>query len=87
MVIVHEYCSFFDYEILKDIIDHFGGNTIRQQLAVYSKEFAGYANRRVYDDSCPSEVGRISKAGRLFVPLDKAYNNYTISSLKLLSLS
>ena len=84
MSIVREYSSFFNYEMLKNIIDHFGGEEDRKILATYLQEFAEYAKRRVYE--CPCEVGLISEAGRsnMFVVLDETYNSYiyTVNSLK-----
>ena len=82
MVIVREYSSFFNYQILQNIIDHLGGEEDRKNLATYLQEFAEYAKRKVY--KCPCEVGQISKAGRsnMLVTLDKSYDNCTVSSLK-----
>ena len=82
MSIVREYSSFFNYRMLKNIIDHVGGEEDRKNLAIYLQEFAEYAKRKVYE--CPSEVGQISEAGRsnMFVTLDESYDNYTVSSLK-----
>ena len=82
MSLVRVYSSFFNYRMLKNIIDHVGGEEDRKNLATYLKEFAEYAKRKVYE--CPYEVGRISEAGRsnMFVTLDECYNNCTVSCLK-----
>ena len=82
MAIVREYSSFFNYQMIKNIINHFGGEEDRKNLATYLQEFAEYAKRKVYE--CPCEVGQISEAGRsnMFVTLDKSYDNCTVSSLK-----
>ena len=82
MAIVREYSSFFNYQILQNIIDNVGDKKDRENLATYLQEFAEYAKRKVYE--CPCEVGQISEAGRsnVFVTLDKSYNNCTVSCLK-----
>ena len=82
MAIVREYSSFFNYQILQNVIDHLGGEEDRKNLATYLQEFAEYAKRKVYE--CPCEVGQISEAGRsnILVTLDKSYDNCTVSSLK-----
>ena len=82
MSLVRVYSSFFNYRMLKNIIDNVGGEEDRKNLATYLQEFAEYAKRKVYE--CPCEVGRISEAGRsnMFVTLDRSYDNCTVSSLK-----
>jgi hypothetical protein len=82
MSIVREYSSFFNYRMLKNIINHLGGEQDRENLAAYLQEFAEYAKRKVYE--CPCEVGQINEDGRsnMFVTLDKSYDNCTVSCLK-----
>ena len=83
MSIVREYSSFFNYRMLKNIIDHVGGEEDRKNVAAYLRDFAEYAKRKVYEFPC--EVGQLKEAGRsniLFVILDECYNNCTISCLK-----
>jgi hypothetical protein len=82
MSVVREYSSFFNFRMLKNIINHLGGEEDRKNLAAYLQEFAEYAKRKVYE--CPCEVGRFNEAGRsnVFVTLDKSYDNCTISCLK-----
>ena len=82
MSIVRVYSSFFNYRMLKNIIDHVGGEEVRRKLATYLLEFANYARRKVYE--CPREVGQLKEAGRLsvFVTLDESYDNCTVCCLK-----
>ena len=82
MVIVSEYSSFFNYQILQNIIDHLGGEEDRKNLAMYLQKFAEYAKCKVYE--CPCEVGQLNETGRsnIFVTLDKSYDNCTVSCLK-----
>jgi hypothetical protein len=55
MVIVREYSSFFNYQILQNIIDH-----LKKSSHILAG-FAEYAKRKVYE--CPCEVGRFNEAG------------------------
>jgi hypothetical protein len=82
MSIVSQYSSFFNYRMLKNIIDHVGGEVDKKNLATYLQEFAEYAKRKVYE--CPREVGQINEDGRsnMIVTLDESYNNCTVSCLK-----
>ena len=82
MSIVREYSSFFNYRMLKNIINHLGAEEDRKNLANYLQEFTEYAKRKAYE--CPCEVGHLSEAGRsnMIVTLDKSYDKCTISSLK-----
>jgi hypothetical protein len=82
MSIVREYSSFFNYQILQNIIDHLGGEEDRENLTVYLEEFAEYAKRKVYE--CPCEVGQLNEVGRSnkIVTLDKSYDNCTVSCLQ-----
>ena len=82
MSIVREYSSFFNYKMLKNIIDNVGGEEDRKNLATYLQEFAEYAQCMVYE--CPCEVGQLNETGRsnMFVTLDRSYDNCTVSSLK-----
>ena len=82
MAIVREYSSFFNYQILQNIIDNLGGEEERKNLATYLQEFAEYAKRKVYE--CPCEVGQLNETGRsnMFVTLDKSYDKCTVSCLK-----
>jgi hypothetical protein len=82
MSIVGEYSSFFNFRMLKNIINHLGGEEDKKNLATYLQEFAEYAKRKVYE--CPCEVGQLNEAGRsnMFITLDKSYDNCTVSCLK-----
>ena len=82
MAKVGEYSSFFNYEILQNIIDHVGAKKDRENLATYLREFAEYAKRKVYE--CPCEVGQLNETGRsnVFVTLDRSYDTFTVSCLK-----
>ena len=81
MATVREYSSFFNYQILENIINHLGGEQDRINLAKYLEEFAEYAKRKVFE--CPCEVGTMNEDGctNIFVTLDESYDNCTVSSL------
>lgn len=82
MSLVREYCSFFNYRMLENIINHLGGEQDRRNLANYLQDFIEYAKRKVFE--CPCEVGTLNEYGRsnMFITLDKSYDSCTVSSLK-----
>lgn len=83
MLVVGDYCSFFNLQMLECIIDKVGTDQDRKNLSQYKEEFNQYAQRHVFE--CPSEVGKVSKEGHInmFVILDEIYDNCTVSQLQL----
>ena len=81
MSVISGYCSFFNYRIIKCIIDNLGTEQDVQNLEKYEKEFSTYAKCHVFE--CPSEVGEMSEIGHanMFVTLDATYDSYTVSHL------
>ena len=81
MKIVRDYSSFFNYNMLENIIENLGGEQDRTNLANYLEEFAEYAERKVFE--CPRELGTMNEDGcaNVFVTLDESYDDCTISSL------
>ena len=82
MLVIGNYCSFFNYYMLEHIINKLGTRQDKKYLEVYKKEFRQYAERLVFE--CPSEVGTESEGlAKMLVTLDKTYDNYTLSCLEL----
>ena len=81
MEIVREYSSFFNYNMIENIIDSLGGEQDRKNLIIYLEEFAEYAKRKVFE--CPRELGTMNEDGcaNVFVTLDESYDDCTLSSL------
>ena len=82
MLVVSEYCSFFNYHIIELIISKLGTEKDKDNLSKYKKEFAEYGKRHILE--CPSKVGERSDCcADMFVVLDKSYDNCTVSNLDL----
>ena len=81
MSLVSEYSSFFNYQMLQNIINNLGGEQDKRNLAKYLKDFAEYAKRTVFEGPC--EVGRMNEEGHanMIVKVDKSYVSYTVNCL------
>ena len=82
MVVIGNYCSFFNYYMIEHIIKGLGTRQDKKNLEKYKKEFSMYAERHVFE--CPSEVGTVSEGlAEMVVTLDETYENYTVKYLEL----
>jgi hypothetical protein len=82
MGIIGDYCSFFNFRIMEQIIDKLGTTKDKVNLTNYKKDFDDYARRHVYE--CPSELGTVANGNAvLFMTLDETYDNFTVSLLQL----
>ena len=84
MLVIGNYCSFFNYYMIEHIIKKLGTEQDKKSLEKYKKEFSEYAERHVFE--CPSEVGTMSEGLAKMVvtlTLDKTYEEYTMSYLDL----
>ena len=82
MVVIGDYCSFFSYHMIEQIINKLGTSDDKKNLAKYKEEFARYAERHVFE--CPSEVSTISDGlVNMFVTLDQTFDGCTVRNLEL----
>ena len=82
MLVIGEYCSFFNFRMIEHIIDKLGTPEDKKNLSKYEEQFNKYAQRHVFE--CPSELGVICDDHiDMFVKLDNTYNNCTIENLHL----
>ena len=82
MLVIGNYCSFFNYYMIEHIINKLGTRQDKKNLDKYKKEFSQYAERLVFE--CPSEVGTMSEGlAEMVVTLDRTYDDYTLSYLEL----
>ena len=83
MLVIGNYCSFFNYYMIEHIINKLGTRQDKKSLDKYKKEFSQYAERLVFE--CPSEVGTMSEGlAKMVVTLDETYyKNYTLKYLEL----
>ena len=69
------YCSLFNFQIVKDIIDHLGTNDDKERLAKYEASFKEYCKRRLCE--VPNEVlnpGGSGEEKELCVKTDKIFD-------------
>lgn len=84
MVVIGDYCSFFNYHIMiEHIINKLGTRQDKKNLTKYKQEFTTYAERHVF--KCPSEVGTLSNGlMNMIVTLDQTFESCTVRNLELL---
>ena len=82
MLVIGDYCSFFNFRMIEHIVDKLGSRQDKKNLSKYQEEFNKYAERHVFE--CPSEVGKLSSDhANIFVKLDDTYENCTLQNLHL----
>ena len=81
-LVLNEYFSFFNYQLLQHIIKSLGTEEDKAGLQRYKEDFNQYAKRRVFE--CLPEFGPISDADHadIFVKLDSQYDNYTVAQIE-----
>ena len=74
--------SFFDYQLIKYLIELTGTDEDKDQLKQYEEAFSAYAKRRVFE--CPStfDGSNDDTKSELHVKLDSAYDKYKLEELK-----
>ena len=81
-LVLNNYFSFFNYDIIEHIIETLGTKNDHDNLQSYKEKFDQYARRRIYE--CGPQFG--PESGRdhadIFVKLDSRYDNYTVAEIK-----
>ena len=82
LYIIRDYVSFFNFNVIKHIVDGLGTDQDRFELQKYEDEFDQYSKRRIYD--CPPFYGSVSSAGHtdLVLKLDSVYEEFTVKELR-----
>ena len=81
---IHDYFSFFNYEIIEHIITVFGTKDDQEGVHLYKETFERYCKRRVFE--CPPHVyGSRSESdhARLVVKKDGVLGNFNMNELKV----
>ena len=82
MQVIGQYCSFFNFRLIENIIKELGTDQDKENLSMYMKEFHNYGQHRVFE--CPSELGTISDDDtKIFVKLDSTYDKCYLNNLRL----
>ena len=81
--ILKNYFSFFNYHIIKHIIEELGTEEDKARLQTYKQDFDQYAKRRIFE--CLPEFGPVSDEDHadIFVKVDAHYENYTVAEIEV----
>ena len=81
-LVLQDYFSFFNYDIIEHIIKMLGTREDKAELQSYKMKFNQYVRRRIYE--CQPYFGPESKTDHpnIFVKLDSRYDNYTGAEVK-----
>ena len=81
-LVLKDYFSFFNYQLIEHIIKAFGTEEDKAKLQRYKEDFNQYAKRRMFE--CPPEFGSVSTADHadVFVIVDSQYDNYTVAEIE-----
>lgn len=84
--VVDQACSWFDYEIIKDMIDYFGDHSDKSRLEKYEEEFKKYARERLPKGKKHIEVSNGARKGckQLVIKIDKEWEDINFSDLEKL---
>ena len=81
-LVLKDYFSFFNYDIIEHIITVLGTEEDKANLQSYKNRFDQYAKRRIYE--CGPHFGPVSDTDHadVFVKVDSLYDNYTVEEIK-----
>lgn len=81
--VVDQACSWFDYEIIKDMINYYGHSNDKSRLEKYEEEFKKYARERLPKGKKHIEVGNGARKGckQLVIKIDKEWEDINFSDL------
>ena len=82
LYIIRDYISFFNFHVIKHIVDGLGTDQDRVELQKYEEEFDRYSKCRIYE--CPPVYGFVSSAGHadLVLKVDSVYEEFTVKELR-----
>ena len=80
--VIHDYLSFFHYEMIEHIIDDFGTSADKTQLKSYKSKLDEYCTHRLFE--CPPQYGYSCKSqhASIAVKLDEDLEVFTVKQLK-----
>ena len=81
-LVLYNYFSFFNYDIIEHIIEVLGTREDKAELQSYKYKFDQYARRRIYE--CGPQFGPENETDHpnIFVKLDSRYDYYTVAEIK-----
>lgn len=84
--ILHNYGSFFDYDIIAFLVEQIGCGEVKKELKSYKVSFEDYCKRHVFE--CPFYSQKNSKSSDIVVKIGEVANlgQFTLNSLKRFQL-
>ena len=79
-LVLNDYFSFFNYDIIEHIINVLGTDEDKANLQSYKSKFDHYVRRRIYQ--CGPHLESETDHPNIFVKLDSRYDNYTGAEIK-----
>ena len=81
-MVLNDYFSFFNYDIIEHIIKVLGTIEDKAELQKYKDKFDQYSRRRIFE--CGPHFGPEKEKDHpdIFVKLDSRYDNYTVAEIK-----
>ena len=82
-LVLQDYFSFFNYDIIEHIIEMLGTEEDKARLQRYKDDFNQYAKRTIFE--CQSEFGSVSDTDHadIFVKLDSHYEKFTVAEIEV----
>ena len=76
--------SFFTFDLVKLLTNHFGSPAMKNELKKYKKRFQNYSKRRVCE--CPKDAfGEVKKSDKIYkIKIDKVLETFTVEDLNKL---
>lgn len=83
MIVTSQTCSWFDYEVIKDMIDYLGKDQEKKQLEHYEAKFRTFAEQRLSRGKKHIEVSSGAKSGgkQLVIKIDKEWDEVNFNDL------
>ena len=81
-LVLQDYFSFFNYDIIEHIIKVLGTREDKAELQSYKMKFNQYVKRRIYECHPHFEPESETDHPNIFVKLDSRFDNYTVAEIK-----
>ena len=82
-IVIDQCCSWFDYEVIKEMIEHFGDSSDKHRAEKYEEEFRKYAKQRLPKGKKHIEVGSGATVGgkQLVIKVDKEWEEVNFNDI------
>ena len=82
-IVVKQACSWFDYDLMKEIVDFFGNSDDKKQTKEYETRFRKYAEERLPKGKQHIDIGDGAKRGgkQLVVKIDKEWDKVSFDDI------